>query len=288
MAGIVFEEESEFIRKAIEWAAEYEFKITGQSNVSVRGESKDDWFVVDVGPDSEVVVNASQPKIIEALKKAINENPVTTVAKSKPKSVKKQYESVSTIHAVPSGTFSNSHLVNSDDLKEIHLDRSRTYKAEGGSRAATAALINRESNRYRFRTEIKEYERTEDYVRVKVRVIDPDTGQYREDADAHTKRDFRERKLTELISKHIRGTKNLISGMDATGMPIINPEVIIYDLPAPLFFAKEISKSWYFFCRHLITSCERRCQDKMLNAEWREQGELDLEKDEIESLVGGD
>jgi hypothetical protein len=169
-------------------------------------------------------------------------------------------------------------------LSEIHQQRSTTYKAKGGGSAPTAALVNREANKFKFRTEVREFSATDDNIRVKVRVIDAISGQYVEDAVEYTYNRFYKKKLLELIAKHIKTNPKLIKEISPEGQPVINPEIIIYDLPAPLFFMQEIEDKWFYFARHLITTCQRRCQDKMLNAEWREAGELELEQSEIADI----
>jgi hypothetical protein len=170
-------------------------------------------------------------------------------------------------------------------LVEFHRKRARTYRTEDGC-APTAAMVNRNANRHRFCTEVLEYVVTDDLVRAKVRVTDPVTGQYKEDGVAFTRNAFIAKKTIDIISKHIKKNPNLVASVDpVTLRPELSDTAIIYDMPAKLFVAKEVLKSWNFLGRFAITTAERRCQDKLLNAEWREKEEIELERCEIEDVA---
>jgi hypothetical protein len=170
-------------------------------------------------------------------------------------------------------------------LVEFHRKRARTYRTEDGC-APTAAMVNRNANRHRFCTEVLEYTVTDDLVRAKVRVTDPVTGQYKEDGVAFTRSAFIAKKTVDIISKHVKKNPNLVSGVDpVTLRPELSDTAMIYDMPAKLFVAKEVLKSWNFLGRFAITTAERRCQDKLLNAEWREKEEIELERCEIEDVA---
>jgi hypothetical protein len=170
-------------------------------------------------------------------------------------------------------------------LVEFHRKRARTYRTEDGC-APTAAMVNRNANRHRFCTEVLEYVVTDELVRAKVRVTDPVTGQYKEDGVAFTRSAFIAKKTVDIISKHIKKNPNLVIGVDpVTLRPELSDTAMIYDMPAKLFVAKEVLKSWNFLGRFAITTAERRCQDKLLNAEWREKEEIELERCEIEDVA---
>lgn len=170
-------------------------------------------------------------------------------------------------------------------LVEFHRKRARTYRTEDGC-APTAAMVNRNANRHRFCTEVLEYVVTDDLVRAKVRVTDPVTGQYKEDGVAFTRNAFIAKKTIDIISKHIKKNPDLVVSVDpVTLRPELSDTAMIYDMPAKLFVAKEILKSWNFLGRFAITTAERRCQDKLLNAEWREKEEIELERCEIEDVA---
>jgi hypothetical protein len=170
-------------------------------------------------------------------------------------------------------------------LVEFHRKRARTYRTEDGC-VPTAAMVNRNANRHRFCTEVLEYIVTDDLVRAKVRVTDPVTGQYKEDGVAFTRNAFIAKKTIDIISKHIKKNPNLVVSVDpATLRPELSDTAMIYDMPAKLFVAKEVLKSWNFLGRFAITTAERRCQDKLLNAEWREKEEIELERCEIEDVA---
>jgi hypothetical protein len=170
-------------------------------------------------------------------------------------------------------------------LAEFHRKKARTYRTEDGE-VPTAAMVNRNANRHRFCTEVLEYIVTDDLIRAKVRVTDPITGQYKEDGVAFTRNAFVAKKTIDIISKHIKKNPGLVVSVDPVTMrPELSDTAMIYDMPARLFVAKEVLKSWNFLGRFAITTAERRCQDKLLNAEWRENEEIELERAEIEDVA---
>lgn len=170
-------------------------------------------------------------------------------------------------------------------LVEFHRKKARTYRTEDGE-APTAAMVNRNANRHRLCTEVLEYIVTDDLVRAKIRVTDPITGQYKEDGVAFTRNAFVAKKTVDIISKHIKKNPDLVVGIDPiTLRPELSDTAKIYDVPAKIFIAKEVLKSWNFLGRFAITTAERRCQDKLLNAEWREREEIELERAEIEDVA---
>ena len=63
-------------------------------------------------------------------------------------------------------------------------------------------------------------------------------------------------------------------------MPILNPDVRIKGMPAPLWLTMQLMRAWSFADRDAITKAERRAQLKMLNREWREDDEIVLEQEE--------
>jgi hypothetical protein len=170
-------------------------------------------------------------------------------------------------------------------LAEFHRKKARTYRTEDGE-VPTAAMVNRNANRHRFCTEVLEYIVTDELIRAKVRVTDPVTGQYKEDGVAFTRNAFVAKKTIDIISKHIKKNPGLVVSVDpVTLRPELSDTAMIYDMPAKLFVAKEILKSWNFLGRFAVTTAERRCQDKLLNAEWREREEIELERAEIEDVA---
>jgi len=170
-------------------------------------------------------------------------------------------------------------------LADYHHKKSSLYKTEDGA-APSAAMVNRAANTQGFCTEIREFTVTDDLVRAHVRVTDPRTGQFKEDGVAFTRNAFIAKKTIDIISKHIKKVPNLVAGVDPVTMrPEISDEAQIYDLPAKLFIAKEVLKSWNFLGRFAVTTAERRCQDKLLNAEFREQEEIDLEQAEMADVA---
>ncbi len=170
-------------------------------------------------------------------------------------------------------------------LAEFHRKKARTYRTEDGE-VPTAAMVNRNANRHRLCTEVLEYIVTDDLIRAKVRVTDPVTGQFKEDGVAFTRNAFVAKKTIDIISKHIRKNPGIVASIDpVTLRPELSDTAMIYDMPAKLFVAKEVLKSWNFLGRFAVTTAERRCQDKLLNAEWREKEEIELERAEIEDVA---
>ncbi len=192
---------------------------------------------------------------------------------------------VSIDRSKPVSRSKSSDLAEDRALVEFHRKRARTYRTEDGC-APTAAMVNRNANRHRFCTEVLEYVVTDELVRAKVRVTDPVTGQYKEDGVAFTRNAFIAKKTVDIISKHIKKNPDLVVSVDpVTLRPELSDTAMIYDMPAKLFVTKEILKSWNFLGRFAITTAERRCQDKLLNAEWREKEEIELERCEIEDVA---
>lgn len=170
-------------------------------------------------------------------------------------------------------------------LAEFHRKKARTYRTEDGE-VPTAAMVNRNANRHRLCTEVLEYVVTDDLIRAKVRVTDPITGQYKEDGVAFTRNAFVAKKTVDIISKHIKKNPGLVVSVDPiTLRPELSDTATIYDMPAKLFVAKEVLKSWNFLGRFAITTAERRCQDKLLNSDWREREEIELERAEIDDVA---
>lgn len=185
----------------------------------------------------------------------------------------------------PASRGASKDLMEDKALVEFHRKRARTYRTEDGE-APTAAMVNRNANRHRMCTEVLEYVVTDELVRAKVRVTDPTTGQYKEDGVAFTRNAFIAKKTVDIISKHIKKNPGLVVSVDPVTMrPELSDTAMIYDMPAKLFVAKEVLKSWNFLGRFAITTAERRCQDKLLNAEWREKEEIELERCEIEDVA---
>jgi hypothetical protein len=173
------------------------------------------------------------------------------------------------------------------DLANYHRKKSTLYKTEDGA-APTAAMVNRSANSQGFCTDILEYEVTDSTVRAHVRVTDPRTGQYQEDGVAFTKDAFVAKKTIDIIAKHIKKFPGLVESIDPISLrPILSETAMIYDLPARLFLAKEVLKSWNFLGRFAVTTAQRRCQDKLLNAEFREKEEIELEQAEMADVAEG-
>lgn len=173
------------------------------------------------------------------------------------------------------------------DLANYHRKKSTLYKTEDGA-APSAAMVNRSANSQSFCTDVLEYEVTDNTVRAHVRVTDPRTGQYQEDGVAFTKDAFVAKKTIDIIAKHIKKFPGLVESIDPISLrPILSETAMIYDLPARLFLAKEVLKSWNFLGRFAVTTAQRRCQDKLLNAEFREKEEIELERAEMADVAEG-
>ena len=119
-----------------------------------------------------------------------------------------------------------------------------------------------------------------------MRVLDPKTGQFREDRVSHERETFMLLKAWEDANSQARYFKDtpLIIGIQENNMPQLDPELRIKGKPAPLWLTLEVMRAWSFADRDAITKAERRAQLKILNREWREDDEINLELEEEKAV----
>jgi hypothetical protein len=174
------------------------------------------------------------------------------------------------------------------DMGDWRSKQAKTYNVAGKT-APNAFALSEESNKRGLCTQIIDAGRTENLVWGHVRVTDPKTGQYREDRVSHEKGIFTLLKSWEDANAQARfqkpGQPTLLIGVDeATNLPRLNPDVKIKNLPAPLWLTMQVMRSWSMADRDAITKAERRAQLKILNREWRDEGEISLETEEEQSV----
>lgn len=175
----------------------------------------------------------------------------------------------------------------------FNMDAWRQAQGKGysvaGREAPTAFQVSEESNKRGLCTQIIDAGRNDDQVWATVRVIDPSSNQFREDRVTHDRRTFFCLKSWEDANSQAKYFKDprkpqLIIGVSAESLPILNPEVMIKGQPAPLWLSLQVMRSWSMADRDAITKAERRAQLKMLNREWREEDEVELEASEANAV----
>ena len=157
----------------------------------------------------------------------------------------------------------------------------RSYSV-AGKQAPNAFAASEEANRRGLCTQIVDSGRTKDLVWGQVRVLDPKTQQFREDRVSHERETFMLLKAWEDANSQAKYFKEtpLIIGIQENNMPQLDPDLRIKGKPAPLWLTLEVMRAWSFADRDAITKAERRAQLKIMNQEFREQDEINLETEE--------
>jgi len=167
----------------------------------------------------------------------------------------------------------------------------RSYDVAGGKEVPNAFAVSEEANLRGLQSQIISSGRDKARAWAQVRVIDPATGQFREDAVSFDRETFFCLKSWEYAGSQAKYQRDLIVGVDDSGeflkLPRLNPEATIKGKPASLWLALEVLRAWSFADRDAITKAERRAQLKILNREWREDAqEIDLEDAEAKAVAG--
>ena len=165
------------------------------------------------------------------------------------------------------------------DMANWRSKQAKTYSV-AGKNAPNAFAVSEEANKRRLCTQIMDSGRTKDLVWGHVRVTDPATGQYREDRVSHEKDTFVLLKAWEDANSQARFQKGLIIGIADNSMPELNPDLRIKGMPAQLWLTMQIMRAWSMADRDAVTKAERRAQLKIMNREWRDEGEIVLEQEE--------
>ena len=165
------------------------------------------------------------------------------------------------------------------DMANWRSKQAKTYSV-AGKNAPNAFAVSEEANKRRLCTQIMDSGRTKDLVWGHVRVTDPATGQFREDRVSHEKETFVLLKAWEDANSQAKFQKGLIIGIADNSMPELNPEIRIKGMPAQLWLTRQVMRSWSMADRDAVTKAERRAQLKIMNREWRDEGEIVLEQEE--------
>jgi len=165
------------------------------------------------------------------------------------------------------------------DMANWRSKQAKTYTI-AGKNAPNAFAVSEEANKRRLCTQIMDSGRTKDLVWGHVRVTDPATGQYREDRVSHEKETFVLLKAWEDANSQAKFQKGLIIGIADNSMPELNPDIRIKGMPAQLWLTMQVMRSWSMADRDAVTKAERRAQLKIMNREWRDDGEIVLEQEE--------
>jgi len=165
------------------------------------------------------------------------------------------------------------------DMANWRSKQAKTYSV-AGKNAPNAFAVSEEANKRRLCTQIMDSGRTKELVWGHVRVTDPATGQYREDRVSHEKETFVLLKAWEDANSQAKFQKGLIVGIADNSMPELNPDIRIKGMPAQLWLTMQVMRSWSMADRDAVTKAERRAQLKIMNREWRDDGEIVLEQEE--------
>ena len=173
-----------------------------------------------------------------------------------------------------------------DEAKGDDFDLDRWRKSQGqsyqvaGKEAPNAFSVSGAANKQGLCTQIMDAGRSPTLVWGHVRVTDPRTGQYREDRVSHEKETFCLLKAWEDASAMQRKMPGLIIGICESNMPELDPEKRVKGMPAGLWLTMQVMRSWSMADRDAVTKAERRAQLKLMNREWRDEGEISLESEE--------
>jgi len=172
------------------------------------------------------------------------------------------------------------------DMADWRQKQAKTYNVAGKT-APNAFALSEEANKRGLCTQIIDAGRSKDLVWGHVRVTDPKSGQFREDRVSHEKETFCLLKAWEDANSQARYMKGqqLITGIDEqTNMPLLNPDIKIKGMPASLWLTMQVMRSWSMADRDAVTKAERRAQLKIMNREWRDEGEITLETEEEQAV----
>lgn len=171
-----------------------------------------------------------------------------------------------------------------------HQVKGKMYSA-GSKSEPDAWLAQKWANDRGVSTELVEAEQTKDYVQVITRAINPRTGQYVEDIIRHDFNTIFLKKAIDLVDKSMKYAK---SGQKKT--------IFIEDLAEPLIITesgdmvpnltprgklklmKEMVNFKNFAIRDATSKSMRRAMLKILNYDWREDEEIDMEQEEVEQV----
>lgn len=173
------------------------------------------------------------------------------------------------------------------DMVDWRHKQAKTYNVAGKT-APNAFALSEEANKRGLCTQIIDAGRSKDLVWGHVRVTDPKTGQFREDRVSHEKETFCLLKAWEDANSQARyqkpGQPPVIVGIADNNMPEMNPDLKIKGMPASLWLTMQVMRSWSMADRDAVTKAERRAQLKIMNREWRDEGEITLETEEEQAV----
>ena len=169
------------------------------------------------------------------------------------------------------------------DMSDWRQKQAKTYNVAGKT-APNAFALSEEANKRGLCTQIIDAGRSKDLVWGHVRVTDPKTGQFREDRVSHEKETFVLLKAWEDANSQAKWTKGLIIGVQDNNMPELDPQARIKGMPASLWLTMQVMRSWSMADRDAVTKAERRAQLKIMNRDWREDGEIALEAEEEQAV----
>lgn len=171
------------------------------------------------------------------------------------------------------------------DMNDWRGKQAKTYSV-AGKNAPNAFAVSEEANKRALCTQIMDAGRSKDLVWGHVRVTDPKSGQFREDRVSHERETFCLLKAWEDANAQARYMKGqqLIIGIQDNNMPELNPDIKIKGMPAGLWLTMQVMRSWSMADRDAVTKAERRAQLKIMNREWRDEGEIVLETEEEQAV----
>lgn len=165
-------------------------------------------------------------------------------------------------------------------IESWRAKQDRTYAVEGGKEVPNAFAASEAANLQKINIET-DTGRTENLAWGKARAIDKETGQYREAKVNFEWTLFRQKTAWEIARSMEKKTPGIIKGAEEkTFLPLVDGTKTFKGQPAPLYLHMAVLNRWAFADRDAESKAERRAVLKLLNREWREKDEIDMEQAE--------
>jgi hypothetical protein len=153
------------------------------------------------------------------------------------------------------------------------------YYEVGEKKIPDAWKVQQWANEMKYSTQIVHKDQTNGYATATVRVIDNQTGQFVEEAVWHDFENEKDSIMFDLMDEQEESSRKgksakLIDGFTDDGRPILTTE-------GKKRFLRRYLRFKTFALRDAISKAARRAQLKILNYEWREEEEKELEKKEV-------
>jgi len=172
------------------------------------------------------------------------------------------------------------------DLDIVRSQQKDVYEV-AGRKALTSARISELINERGLVSQVIEVGRDEKNVWATVRVTDPKTGRYREDAKIIDRETFWILKALDIAAnqqKKLGNKVQLLLSVKQNGEPVVNNEIILDGKPAGLWLYLQVLRSWSTADGFAITRAMSRAAMQILNQEWKDPDEIQTEKAEADAI----